>query len=86
MPHVVIFHSDAFQEYAHVANEMPVSEFLEYSIFLWNSDIRVSGNTSSFRVYTLPGVTELISVEHIEYIVHYSYVIMPRKVQHDTSW
>ena len=32
MPHVVIFHSDAFQEYAHVANEVPVFELLECSI------------------------------------------------------
>ena len=32
MPHAVIFYSDAFQEYAHVANEMPVFELLEYII------------------------------------------------------
>ena len=32
MPHAVILYSDAFQEYAHVANEMPVFELLEYII------------------------------------------------------
>ena len=32
MPHDVLFHSDAFQEYAYAANEVPVFEYLEYSI------------------------------------------------------
>ena len=33
MYHRFICHSDAFQEHAHVANEMSVFEFMEYSIF-----------------------------------------------------
>ena len=55
MPHVVIFHSDAFQEYAHVANEMPVSEFLEYSIFC---EILILG----FQVIQAPFVCILCQV------------------------
>ena len=32
MPHIVFWHSYAFQEYAHMVNEIPVFESMEYNI------------------------------------------------------
>ena len=68
MPHGDLCRIDVFQECAHVANEMTFFELLEFCIFHEIYDIEVSSNTSSFHVYTLSGVTELISVENIDHI------------------
>ena len=70
MAHRVLCHSDAFQEYAHVANEIPVFEFMGYSICC---KILILRFQVYFRVYTFPGVKELISVEHTEHTVSSLY-------------
>ena len=55
MPNRVYFHSYVFQEYAHVANEMPVFEFLEYSISCENLTLK-------FQVTQAPFVCTLFQV------------------------
>ena len=84
MYHVLIFYSDGYLGYTHVANEISFFVVLVCRNFHENPVIYVSCNTSSFRVYTFAAISDLGIVEHNGHVVRYLYVCLPCTVKCDT--